>query len=1159
MSLKAWQWEEEDRASLGPISSVNSLYPSPSECHMQECLKATVGSQASDSDFESSSFESSEESGGTLNSDMPQVVPCKFVISLAFPVNMGHKGKRTSLFEKYKKHPKMDNTIAKMRHFYHLEYFLLPDDEEPKEVDMVMFPTVAKVFLESGVKTVKPWREGDKLWVSWAQAFTISMTKELLKKINFHKITLRLWDTKDKLSKKARYYRLKTTTHVDDIGSSEEVRRLVANQRGFSARGTAEASIVTEEQSHEHPPANHEKAKTHSKRLQEPETPCKNTEECEKPLKTYDPSTVRWSVTRTQGVSLAGATIMEIKELTEQASFSHLTNLLDRRKSQAKGKDSEGKKKIPKRSKKFRADQDVTLAQAGPWKPSVFSLQLVVTPLLAGEQSVVSRGSDKAANILDCLLMLKTDVPIMTEEQKQDLNPLTIKIKCVSCLPAQPVPLHELERLCVPVYCKYKFHKTPAHKTEGRPHAPHVRFQDINVIFLGTMAPGDLREYLEGPPMAVEVHDRDRRPEECARKPTLFGDDPLDSQLNGQSLIPPKDTETNPFESHDTLWDPYGVARVSFADLLLGHKYLNLAVPIHACEPQPVPGGGGDRGRGGRSRRLVAGFRVPTDGAQRGPMPAGRYVEAESLLKLRVDVAVPLSTGAAVADPQPGGTRFGRIVFVFDVAKLALVHGLLQDVTAINSEALGLASCPACGVQQVPSAFRMRVTIRDRPQLDAVTGFHLLDGRVHVFVLEGLADQGLRRLWDSHQSRTPEAERGGYKVLYNSQLLFRHRLYADLETALYRVHLFRPVAQLVRHTALYLRKAMPRSAFRTVARIHEICRNSRDLREVIVRDLLPSSAMIKDLSQEFGMPLSQEELADENLLALPPQPAPNLEDFRRHSSALTPEISAHRDKYLRWRSAMKLRDRGKDSFIQKNIREAYQPGAKPPKPVAKVIKVAAPARQPGAKPPKPVAKVIKVAAPARQPVCNYSVQALNAAELAKKELYRELAKEPRKRFTYSQNFLSATVEPVDAEEEERQAQRLSRQAWLTASGFQVTGLRSGIGGSHQPGLRLPLLKEPAEEWTENALFANKLRPVLDRDRWGWDRRHLDFELYKKPPPFLELPPRPAPKPATGKAGPFAVSCVRAWLSRLRSDPEDGSGVTEGNTDRDSGPVCSFFF
>lgn len=33
----------------------------------------------------------------------------------------------------------------------------------------------------------------------------------------------------------------------------------------------------------------------------------------------------------------------------------------------------------------------------------------------------------------------------MTEEQKQDLNPLIIKIKSASCLPSQPVPFHELE------------------------------------------------------------------------------------------------------------------------------------------------------------------------------------------------------------------------------------------------------------------------------------------------------------------------------------------------------------------------------------------------------------------------------------------------------------------------------------------------------------------------------------------------------------------------------------------------------------------------------------------------------------------------------------------------------------------------------------------
>lgn len=57
----------------------------------------------------------------------------------------------------------------------------------------------------------------------------------------------------------------------------------------------------------------------------------------------------------------------------------------------------------------------------------------------------MSHGSGQSASILDCFLTLKTEVPLMTEEQKQDLNPLTIKIKCVSSLPSQPVPFRELE------------------------------------------------------------------------------------------------------------------------------------------------------------------------------------------------------------------------------------------------------------------------------------------------------------------------------------------------------------------------------------------------------------------------------------------------------------------------------------------------------------------------------------------------------------------------------------------------------------------------------------------------------------------------------------------------------------------------------------------
>nr|XP_020139128.1 uncharacterized protein FLJ43738-like [Microcebus murinus] len=648
--------------------------------------------------------------------------------------------------------------------------------------------------------------------------------------------------------------------------------------------------------------------------------------------------------------------MMEIKELIERESFSSLTNLLEKQKSQIKAKDAEKKKKVPKKIKKvLTIEEDLPPLPPIQWKPSIFSTQLSLMPLLAGEQAVVSRSSEKSANILECMLTLKTEVPIMTEEQKQDLNPLTIKIKCASCLPSQPVPIQELKRLCVPVYCKYQFHATPVHRTEGQPHASHVHFQDINVIFLGAVSPRDLREYLEGPPLLVEVHDRDRRSEECSRKPALFGDDPLDPYLNSQRLASTRETEANPFQSQDAMWDPYGVARVSLADLLLGHRYLNLAVPIHTCEAGPPPGTGGG-GEAGRGRRL------PPDGAHHGPMPPGHYIEAHATLKLRVDLAVPLRPGAppasltasasaAAGPPCPASaastsglpasaTRFGRIVFAFGFRRLAVLHGILQDVTAINARALDLEAYPARSVQQILSAFKTRVKIHDRPQLDVLTGFHLLDGRLHLFVLEGLAEQGLRRLLSGHRSETPTStsERSKCKVLYDSQLLFHQRLYADLETILYHVHLFQPLAQLMRHTALYLRKALPRRAFQALARV------------------------------------------------------------------------------------------------------------------------------------------------------------------------------PGRRYTYSQRFLSATLEPLDVQEEDRKARERSRRAWLTPAGFQVTGLRDGIE-ENRPGLQLPVITDVVEEWKEKELFANKLKPVLDRDRWGWDRRHLDFDLYTRPPPTsFPVPPSPAPKP-----------------------------------------------
>ncbi|XP_006901437.1 PREDICTED: uncharacterized protein FLJ43738-like [Elephantulus edwardii] len=604
----------------------------------------------------------------------------------------------------------------------------------------------------------------------------------------------------------------------------------------------------------------------------------------------------------------------------------------------------------------------------------------------------------------------------MNEEQKQELNPMTIKIKCASYLPSEPVSFSELERLCAPVYCRYQFHNTPVHETEGQPHGSHVYFQDINVIFLGTLCPIDLKTYLEGPPMVVEVHDRDLKSEEYTWKPTLFGEDPLDTYIGLPTLISHTQTEKNPFESHKKIRFPYGVAQVSFADLLLGQTSLNLYVPIHGCKSKLT-------GQSQTSKSRNLGSQFPTDSLQHKPMPMGNYLWADSHLKLRVELAVPLQLGAEVPEPHLIGTQFGLIIFVFNCRKKTfLLQSLLQDIAMINAKALDLYSYPLRDIQQILSVFKVHEKVQDQQDMDILTGFHLLDGRIHLLILEGLVDQGLKQLWELHQNRALESEDGKYKVLYDSEIWFHHRLYADLESILYNVHLFKPLSLLMKNPQLYIRNRVPPETLKALFSLHYICQDSTELSEVVARHLLPSSAVMKCLNQEFGIPVSQEDLSDENLPTLPSQPAPKLKQSPRQKPSLPSEIQTHQ--------------------------------------------------------------------------------------------------EPRKRFTYSQDYLSAMVEPYDWEAEQKKAEKKSRQAWLTASGFHVPGRGDSQYLSLPPVCfteelkevhrqkqvtREPAHKDQLPSNTLSLLPDNKPEPGLDHRGWGWEQRHVDFDLFQKPPPSLSPP------------------------------------------------------
>lgn len=87
MSLHARECKAEDEAHMPPRPSRSGFSRSASECGVENL---TAGAQVRDSASgrQCSSVASLHGPASISNSDEPQVVPCNFIISLAFPVNI---------------------------------------------------------------------------------------------------------------------------------------------------------------------------------------------------------------------------------------------------------------------------------------------------------------------------------------------------------------------------------------------------------------------------------------------------------------------------------------------------------------------------------------------------------------------------------------------------------------------------------------------------------------------------------------------------------------------------------------------------------------------------------------------------------------------------------------------------------------------------------------------------------------------------------------------------------------------------------------------------------------------------------------------------------------------------------------------------------------
>ncbi|XP_029005897.1 uncharacterized protein cfap92 [Betta splendens] len=756
--------------------------------------------------------------------------------------------------------------------------------------------------------------------------------------------------------------------------------------------------------------------------------------------------------------------VLELRERCERMSSRCKKNKRDTLLSSASNVDSE--------TVTPAACEDVTNSGST-------SAEMSLVRFLAGETSVAQQFLVHSAGVFEILWSICLDRPLLSDQLKAELNPLVITILSATSLPSSPVPFHILQEKCRPVYCQYQFHKLSVHRTRDHQHAASIHFQDVNVVLMGLMSPAELQELLSGPPLQIEVHDRDTPLEKKPRPAGVRGPGPEDGARSraapAQNTAPPQ---------------PHGVARLRLSELLDGKQSIERQLPITRCSSPP-----------------------PLRGCRAAGEPPGHYLEANSQLKVKVELARPLSCGM-----KPG--PFGRIIYLLHHSNVSAMSALRSQVLRTNAAAFGLGSRPLEHIQRALSNHTLHYKLDQSDSLDFLSGFHVLDKRTQIFVVEGLKHKAVRSLWEAVPMKLSNSEEQQVTVLYNSDLGFFKRMYDSLDVGLSPIRLHEPLDSIMRRCVLYVRGSVPQPCFQALSRLNQL-RHTTQLSSVVQYDLLPSADMILSLMQVHGArvdPWELEAAANAEAEVWPVRARPRLRTrlrTRLHTRLHT--RSTH--------SSLRRHSAQRRDFIQENIEKLQEESERRQKPEAPVLRILQ--TDPG-------------------PVHNYSTQTFNSSEQAKELLQKEMAKVPGRRFTYSQSYHGATVEPG----------RVTSQR-DSASTFWITSTRDKREAQLQllDSARVEELRTP---WRENILHANILQPVVLRDRWTWSQRHQDFQLYSRAPAFFSSAPVTIHL-AGNVLQQEQLAAARAqysrWLKKLLPDSSSSSSSSEPSHRPNPGFKC----
>ncbi|KND01372.1 uncharacterized protein SPPG_09092 [Spizellomyces punctatus DAOM BR117] len=607
-------------------------------------------------------------------------------------------------------------------------------------------------------------------------------------------------------------------------------------------------------------------------------------------------------------------------------------------------------------------------------------LELDPTDLFWGDLTVATEVEDKVEGLEFCRIALALSAPLLSKEQEEGLNPVSITLLEADGMPDKPVSFEELDRTCLPVFTRFKFF-SDAHTHQAsttQPHGRRITFNTRHLILAGLLDEDKLRDDLLNKRFVVEIHDRDIRP-------------PGDVMSIAQDVGASNTAQMNLNGKHS-----YGYASFSLADLAMGMKHVELITPILPGRHRPA--------------------------SSTSSIPAGLWLESAATLSIRVELKYPILANTASTGGALSEGLFGRVVIVTSAQDESIAELVHETIVAQNLKALNIQAESEKERRMMLDAYTLSDEDKRNVELDILTGYHIFDSQMRILLVEGLLDGGTAHLFEI----LPKSD--AYHLWYNPSITFTSRIWLATPGLLY-VKLDPSLSEIMRQTSTYLRKRTSSESFECLEILNQILHLDSSSTPTPIGHY-PSTDLINAVAENFGQVVPFEVAAPKagrkirRMMERNGSGGLSLSDVDEHDQASRTSlatfgsgssvrgmaergekrVAATNEDFEQWLAFRSLRQ---PNFLAINVRQ-FKGVRRPP----------------------------RERDYQENPVHNYSMQTFSTTAAQLKSLRARMEEDGQTVFSYGGKFLSQLISQVDYDQEIRKEMVESRRKWITKDGFR---------------------------------------------------------------------------------------------------------------------------